>query len=378
MPDAPTVPVDPFVGVVRGIDEPGASATLRAAGPIVQVAAPAGGLVWIITDDALARQALGDERLVKDPAFAPTSWQPLAAGLEPTAAQQVSLTTLDGPAHTALRRAHIPLLTARQVQAHGDRIATIARGLLGAAATADGPVDLTGDFTTRFPLAVVCEVLGAPTDRLDDAVAACRRMGTDDPTAFPATVGALMPLAAAALRGGDGVAAGLRERAPEGITESDLQYLVFGLVFAGQITTAAALGFLVARALGGVRPDGQPADEFVHDVLRHHPPAAFTLWRFTSTEMELGGVRLPERSPVLVDIAGINSAPRGQGADLTFGAGPHFCVGAQLAQLEMRVVVDVLATDFPDARLAVPYDALQRVDRGMHGSRLTALPVLLS
>jgi hypothetical protein len=43
----------------------------------------------------------------------------------------------------------------------------------------------------------------------------------------------------------------------------------------------------------------------------------------------------------------------------------------------MRIVAEVLASDFPGARLAVPYDELQRVDRGMHGSRLTALPVLL-
>src|SRR5690606_28774917 len=98
------------------------------------------------TDDALARQALSDERLVKDPAFAPSTWDRWAAGLEPTAAEQVSLTTLDGPAHTALRRAHTPLLAARQVQAHEERIATIARELLGAAAAADGPVDLTEDF----------------------------------------------------------------------------------------------------------------------------------------------------------------------------------------------------------------------------------------
>ncbi|MHA6621119.1 hypothetical protein [Pseudonocardia sp. DLS-67] len=104
-------------------------------------------------------------------------------------------------------------------------------------------------------------------------------------------------------------------------------------------------------------------------------PAPFTLWRFTSTEVELGGVQLPERAPVLVDIAGINAS--GEGPDLTFGAGPHYCIGAQLAQLELQAVADVLAADFPDARLAVPYPELRRVDRGMHGSRLVELPVVL-
>jgi hypothetical protein len=37
-------------------------------------------------------------------------------------------------------------------------------------------------------------------------------------------------------------------------------------------------------------------------------------------------------------------------------------------------VADVLAADFPRARLAVPYAQLRRLDRGMQGSRLVELP----
>jgi cytochrome P450 len=359
--------MDPFATAVRRIEEPGTAAALRACGPIVRVEAPAGGPVWIVTDDALARRVLTDERLVKDPAYAPPSWDRWAAGLEPTAAEQLSLTTLDGPPHAALRKAHAPLLTARRVQGYAGRIAAIAREQLGAAAV-DGPVDLMADFTTRFPLTVICELLGVPADRVDKAVAACARMSTYGPAEFAAVMAAFADLAAAALEGG-GMAAELRDRVPEGTTAQQLHYLLFGLIFASQITTDAALGFLVARALG------DPSDDLVREVLRRHPPAPFTLWRFTRTEVELAGTRLPERAPVLVDIAGINSA--GEGADLTFGAGPHYCIGAQLALLELRAVADVLAADFPAARLTVPYAELRRVDRGMQGSRLVELPVLL-
>jgi cytochrome P450 len=367
--DAPPDPVDPFATAVRRIEEPGTSAALRAAGPIVRAEAPAGGPVWIITEDALARRALTDECLVKDPAFAPRHWDRWGAGLEPTAAEQLSLTTLDGPAHAALRKAHAPLLTARRVQGFADRIAATARELLAAA---DGPVDLTADFTTRFPLTVICELLGVPADRVDQAVAACRRMSGDDPSAFAEAMSAFADLASVALDEGGGMAVELRDRVSEQITAPQLHYLLFGLIFASQITTDAALGFLVARALG------DPSDDLVRSVLRRHPPAPFTLWRFTSAEIELGGVRLPERAPVLVDIAGINTAPEAGGSpDLTFGAGPHYCIGARLAQLELRVVAEVLAADLPDARLAVPYAELRRVDRGMQGSRLVELPVVL-
>jgi cytochrome P450 len=67
------------------------------------------------------------------------------AGLEPTAAQQPSLTTLDGPEHARLRQAHTPLFTARRMQGHAGRMREIARDLLAEAGTAD----LMADFTIR-------------------------------------------------------------------------------------------------------------------------------------------------------------------------------------------------------------------------------------
>ncbi|GAB2809617.1 cytochrome P450 [Streptomyces daliensis] len=82
---------------------------------------------------------------------------------------------------------------------------------------------------------------------------------------------------------------------------------------------------------------------------------------------------------MLVDIQGINTDPaRPPGPGLAFGAGPHFCVGAQLAQLELRAVAEVLRADFPHARLTVPFDRLQQATiGGLQGSRLTSLRLTL-
>ncbi|MEV4158881.1 cytochrome P450 [Nonomuraea dietziae] len=370
--------IDPFAATTRGITEPDPARTaLRAAGPIVRMEAPAGGPVWIVTEEALARQVFADPRIVKDPAFAPPAWDH-TAGLERTAAEQPSLTTLDGPDHTALRRAHAPLLNAKRIRAQSDRVHAIARELLTELA-AEGPVvDVMDGFTVRYPLTVLFDLLGLPLDLVGEAMDACRRMSTDDPADQGRAIADLADLAAAGLADGvHGLAAELRDRVPPETTRQQLQYHLFALIFAGQLTTDASLGFLIARVLAD---DSElPSDDLVRETLRLNPPAPFTLWRFTTTEIELAGARLPARAPVLVDIQGINTDPaRSPGPDLTFGAGPHFCVGAQLAQLELQAVATVLRTDFPDARLTVPFADLRQTCPGnILGTRLTTLPVAL-
>lgn len=380
MPDAPTVDVDPFAPAVRGLDEPDPTRpVLRAAGPLVRLAAPAGGWVWVVTNESLARQVFTDPRLTKDPASAPPSWDPRAAGLEPTAADQPSLTTLEGAPHEVLRRAHAPLLSAARMRDFTPRVTAIARELLATLPT-DEPVDLMADLSSRYPLTVLLDLLGAPLDRVDDAIAACRGMHSADPAVVGASMAGFAALAGSALHGRpDGLAAELRDRVPSGSTETDLHYFLFTLLFAGQLTTDPALGVVVAQVLAEGKGGGSDLDALVADALRAYPPAPFTLWRFTTVAMELGGTQLPARAPVLVDVLGIDTDPhRGPGPALSFGAGPHYCTGARLAVLELRTLAAVLREDFPYARLAVPRAALRRIHRGgIAGERLDALPVLL-
>ncbi|KZB85799.1 cytochrome P450 [Amycolatopsis regifaucium] len=367
---------DPFAATTRGVSEPDpVRPALRAAGRLVEVAAPAGGSAWIVTEEKLAREVLSHPAIVKNPATAPELWDPVRAGLEQTAAEQPSLTTLDGPDHTRLRRAHAPLLSARRIQARSGRIHEIARELL--TDLGEGTVDLMDGFSTRFPLTVLLDLLDIPLGLLDAAVDACRRMSSPEPGGQGKAIAAIAKLATAGLTPGrHGLATELHDRVPPETTEDDLRYHLFALIFAGQLTTDASIGFLVARLLDG---DTAPEDDLVRETLRDHPPAPFTLWRFTTTELDLAGTRLPARSPVLVDIQGINTDPsRAPGPDLTFGAGPHFCIGAQLAQLELRAVASVLRAEFPRARLAVPYAELRQTFLGgIQGTRLTGLPVLL-
>ncbi|WP_189159482.1 cytochrome P450 [Lentzea pudingi] len=308
--------------------------------------------VWVVTDADLASAVLTDGRFAKDPALAPAGWNAHTAGLEPTAAEQMSVTTLDGEPHARLRKAFAPLFSAARMRAYYPRMRAIAEELLRALPE---EADLVEDFTTRYPLTVLCELLGIPAHEVDLAMDACRLMHVDYPAHVPAAMGGFARLASQATA---------ELRMPDGSTEQDLHYQIFTILFAGQLTTDLAAGFLLARLIDR----GGTPDDLVRETLREHPPAPFTLWRFTTTAVQVAGTELPEGSPVLVDLTRV--------PDLVFGHGPHFCIGAQLAQLELEALAEAFQEVWPDARVTAPLT--HSSPGGIMGSRLDALPVRLA
>ncbi|MCO1658358.1 cytochrome P450 [Pseudonocardia humida] len=401
---AEPTPLDPFAPVGGPVAEhPEVHDRLRRAGPVVRVPAPAGGSVWIVTDHPIARAVLADPTFAKDPALAPTDWPGREPGLEPPASTVRSLTTTDGPQHRALRRVHAPLFTRRQIGSRRARMAEIARELLSGlaerSAAAGRPVDLVAEFLPHYPLLVVCDLLGIALPgvaRAADAAAMTR----GDAEHAHGGLAELQSLVERALAGADRTdsevmrfAARARRELPD-LRDDEIAYQLTGLVFAGQITTESFLGFLVAHHLADRAADragdGNGRDAaLVAELLRIHPPAPFTLWRFTTAPVVLAGHHLPAGAPVLVDIEGIGTDParfpdphtadphRPSAPDLAFGDGPHACVGAGLAQAEAQVLVEVLRSAFPQARLAVPFAQLRRDGTTARARRLAALPVWL-
>ncbi|MFI6500544.1 cytochrome P450 [Nonomuraea typhae] len=288
MPDAPRLGIDPFAPDAKAeriADRPGVHEALRQAGPLVQVEAPAGGPAWIVTDDTLARQVLADPRFAKDPALAPTHWHGHDPSLELPAAHARSMTTLDGPQHRQMRRAHAPMFTRRRILDSRDRITTIARDLLAglaeeSARTRD-PVDLAAGFTTHYPLLTVCDLLGIPLTDTGGAMRAGRTMTHDDADQAYAGFADLEAMVRAALHAGHedsqahSAVLAQRVRAEFGdVRDDELLYMITGLVFAGQVTTEAFLGFLLAHQLAShLSPADDDVDAFVTETLRLHPPA---------------------------------------------------------------------------------------------------------
>lgn len=145
----------------------------------------------------------------------------------------------------------------------------------------------------------------------------------------------------------------------DALTDEELMAFLFLLLPAGLETTVNLLGSAIL--LLSERPEllarlrDQPAllPLFIEEVLRYESPAKST-FRLTLQEVELGGVRLPQHSVLIVlmgsacrDEAYVPDAEqfipeRKTQGNLPFGYGIHFCLGAALARLEARVVLETL------------------------------------
>jgi cytochrome P450 len=129
----------------------------------------------------------------------------------------------------------------------------------------------------------------------------------------------------------------------------------------------------------------------IDELVRFTAPVPHATFRVTAEPVTLGGVQLPAREQVLVCLAAAGRDPgrfpapdvldigRGDGPNLGFGHGIHYCLGAPLARLEARVAFETLLGRYPDLRLAASRDTLAwaRGD-GLVLRGLARLPVVLS
>jgi cytochrome P450 len=131
------------------------------------------------------------------------------------------------------------------------------------------------------------------------------------------------------------------------------------LLNAGHEATVHTLGNAVKLALEtGARP-GPDAAPFVEEVLRYDPPLhLFTRWAYEEVEVDGHVFRRGDEVGLLLASAGrdepvydgggtFRPTARDGPANLAFGAGLHFCVGAPLARLEMQIALPILFARVP-------------------------------
>jgi cytochrome P450 len=305
------------------------------------------------------------------------SIDPAASG--PHAHRTMSFLAMDPPQHGRMRGLVARGFTPRRVAEMEDGIRALTRTHLDACLS-KGSFDFVADLAGRVPMDVISEMLGVPEAdrarlrRLSDLPIHREEGVTDVP---PAGVEAALELvvyyaemiADRRAHPADDLISALCAAEVEGdrLTDDEITGFLFLMVVAGNETTTKLLAHAWYWAWCNpderAKPFGDPGriHDWTEETLRYDTSSQM-LARVTTTDVELHGVTIPKGDRVLLLAGSANRDPRAfadpDRYDLdrdresvgiaSFGVGRHFCMGASLARLEARVVMEELIARVSD------------------------------
>jgi cytochrome P450 len=360
-----------------------AYAVLRESGPVHRITLPGGIKAWLVTRYAEARNIFQDNgRFSKNMA---DGWPAFQRGEVPLTGDVViglgdSMLVSDPPRHTRLRALVSKVFTARRVDLLVPRVARTGAELLARMRSGrSGTADLVADFARLLPMSVICELIGVPQEDSELLRVPVETVMSNDGAsqqgamaAFEAVHGYLAALVERKRgHGADDLTSALIEVQDDGdkLSADELVAMLALLVSAGHETT---VNLIANGALALLRHPEQLAHVRAHDtwadaveeVLRWDGSIQNAIWRFTRTEVEIGGVVIPAGEPVAISVAAADRDesrfPDGENLDvlrvprshLAFGHGIHHCLGAALARMETRTTLPMIFEQLPGIRIA--------------------------
>jgi cytochrome P450 len=346
--------------------------------PLAPVTMPSGQTARLAVRHADVKQVLSDLRFSRELAYqgAPAYFP----GEDPTTADPDFLANMGPLRHQQVRRIIAGAFSARRVERWRPAVAAVADRLIDDLLAGPAPADFVNDFAFQLTIQVIVEIIGIPDedrDRFRGWTTASAVAGMAD---FLSYIEGLL-----ARRRGEPGAALLDEliAARDGedrLTESELVRLVVAMLVAGHETTGSTLSRGVFTLLADrehyaalvADPDLAPA--YAQEILRLHPAVEVSLIRVATEDVDLPSGTVHRGEAVLAGLAGANVddrvfGPRAcpfdpgrgvarSGEHLTFGHGLHFCLGSNVARVELEVALDRLARRVPSLRLAVPAEEI--------------------
>ena len=358
---------------------------------------------WVITRHADVQEVSRQPEVF-------SSWERgalLHTGAEQDADEALAMTrmlmlNMDPPEHSQLRNIVQRAFTPRTIRALEDRLVGFANEIVDRA-LAKGEGDFVKDVAAELPLLAICELIGIPAeDRVKIFDLSNRLIGFDDPefrtSPEDAHVAALeMYMYANELAEGrqqgdgkDDIISRLLQAEVDGGNLTVEQFDTFFLLLsvAGNETTRNAIShgmqaFFDNPEQWEVFKTERPLDTAVEEIIRWGTPV-IQFQRTALADYVLSGQTINKGDRVAIYYSAANrdqtalpepdrfDVKRADNDHVAFGGGgPHFCLGANLARAEVRIMFDVIASRMPDiAPLGPP-----RTLRSMFINGIKELPV---
>ncbi|MGW5683773.1 cytochrome P450 [Nonomuraea sp. NPDC003754] len=352
----------------------------RDSDPLGRVRLPSGDVVTLATryDDVVA--VLSDPRFSRNLHYpgAPRMFEGYNIADSPG-----SLMNTDPPEHTRLRRLLSGTFTPRQVSTWRPRLRALTHELID---RLPAGFDLVADLAFPLPVQMICDVMGVAgidTERVrgwSDAMLSTSSLTSEEKLAAATEFYTYAADLIAAHREdpGDGLLAAMIEARDEGdrLSQDELVRMTVGLFLAGHETTGSVLARSMLRLLDPresyerlvAAPELIPTA--VEELLRLETPGEGTMIRVATEDIELPSGTVGKGEGIIAAFVGANNDPsvfpeprtmvldRKGPQHITFGRGAHFCLGANLARMELQEILGVLVDRLPGLTLTEPADTL--------------------
>ena len=321
---------------------------------------------------AAANAILRDRRFGREPLVLPEH----AAHLAPFYAVEAhSMLELEPPRHTRLRNLVLRAFTTRRIAALGPEIEALANTLIDA--LPDGEFDLLKHFAQPLPVIIIARLLGVPESMAPDLLrwsnamvgmyqAGRTRAMEDAAVAATTDFVAFMRghIDARRAKPADDLITHLIAAEEDGqhLSTDEMITTCILLLNAGHEATVHSIGNGVKTLLEQGAYGLPVTDALVEETLRFDPALhLFTRWAYA--DIDVMGRIIPKGAQVACLLGAANRCPRNWDEahrfipdrvakpHLAFGAGLHFCLGAPLARLEIRLALAALTQRLPKLRL---------------------------
>ncbi|MFJ4657680.1 cytochrome P450 [Nocardia sp. NPDC088792] len=371
-------------------------------GPLIELGtSPAGAPAWIIRDYATVKKLLTDERINRFP-HPDVLDPPRFTTAEILQFKQVNQGG-PPPPDDLIRRMVATSFSPRRMRGMEPQVNAIVRELIQDMRRAGPPAEIRSALAEPLSAHVISELLGIPAD----ARAAVREwsdasVDLTNPARSAAADYELKALMNDLVEekskhpGEDILTDMLRfsDQEPELCGRDLVIGMAAGLRFAGQINTVTlidrGLYLLLTHPIDRLRlTDPKVLEHAVEEILRFPHPVQRRIAgvpRYARADIYLGDVVIREGDLVILDLDDANVDPsvfadpesfcpaRSENPHMSFGYGPHYCVGAALARLELKAVFGNIFGLLPELRIDGDPEALEPRRHQLSGGVMT-LPV---